>query len=173
MLDIPSNTPAQAIVHLVSKPQILLGARANVSAKKPNNDSYENLICSERDKACVHEIITTLGERGKIYLLFNQGHINDLGDEIEHLHPLKFLTSIFCYPHIKRHMPEIYDDYFKRNGFMGGLAPNLSRESEKGKLNQYLGKFAQEIKVPLDKMRPFFDTHNWEGLVEFLITYKE
>jgi len=173
MQDLPNNTPAQAIVHLVANPRPFFGAIVRIPTNKPKDESYESLVCSEHDKACIHEIVTTLGEKGKFYLLFNQGHLKDLGTQVEHLHPLKFMSSIFSYQHLMSHMADIFDDYFKRTGFMDGLGPSLTLEAGRNKLNQYLDKFAQEINVPLEKMAPYFRSHDWEGLVEFLIDYKE
>ena len=66
-------------------------------------------------------------------------------------------------------MPAIFEDFFKKSGFMDGLAPSLSRESEKGKLESFLPDFAQEIGVPLEGIRPFFQSKDWEHLVRFLM----
>jgi hypothetical protein len=169
MHDIPNKMPAQAIVHLVSKPKAILGSIIKIPAPKPKELPYENIPCSERDKACVREIITSMGENGKFSLLFMQGHLRDLGAEIEQLHPLKFLSSIFVHPELKVHMAEIFDDYFKRTGFMDGLGPNLSLEADKGRLDQYLDAFAKEINFPAEKIRPYFDNRDWEEMVRTII----
>ena len=52
---------------------------------------------------------------------------------------------------------------------MEGLGPNLSKESEKGKLDQYIGDFAAEVQVQADAIRPYFQQGDWDGLVEHLI----
>ena len=170
MHDIPNKTPAQAIIHMVSKPKALIGSIIKIPVPKPKDIPYENIPCSERDKVCVREIITTMGENGKFSLLFMQGHLQALGAEIEQLHPLKFLSSIFMYPELKPHMAEIFDDYFKRTGFMDGLGPNLSLEADKQRLNQYIDQFAAEINMQPEKIRPYFENRDWEALVRVLIS---
>ena len=166
MHDIPNKAPAQAIVQIISKP--LLSSIIKIPAKSKHLP-YEEIPCSDHDKACIREIITTLGENGKFSLLFKQGRLRALGVEIEDLHPLKFLTSIFCYPDLRLYMVEVFDDYFKRMGFMDGLEPNMNREAAKGKLNQYIEKFAEEINIAPAKIRPYFDNHDWEEMVRVLI----
>lgn len=66
-------------------------------------------------------------------------------------------------------MPNIFDDYFKRNGFLEGLGPSLTREAEKGKLDPYLNDFAAELNIPVNQIRTYFQTRDWENLVRYLI----
>ena len=41
----------------------------------------------------------------------------------------------------------------------------------RNKLDVYLEDFAAEINVPADKIKPFLDNTDWEGLLRFLISY--
>ncbi len=66
-------------------------------------------------------------------------------------------------------MSYIWDDYFKRNGFLDGLGPSLFREAEKGKLDLYLEPFAKEIGLQKEDLKPYTDVHDWENLVLYLI----
>jgi hypothetical protein len=168
MLDLPTKPPAQEIVQKVQPPKADPHVTFGKAAAK-NDDTYEKLHCSQADRENIHEIITTLAENGKLGLLFKQGHLKHLGSQLGHLHPLKLLSVIFTTPELKAHMGDIFKDYFKRNGFMDGIGPSLSSKAAEGKLNQYIDKFAQEIKVPVAKIRPFFEKQDWEGLIEFLI----
>ncbi len=131
--------------------------------------TYLDLICTDQDKSNIYEIITTMSDNGKLSLLLKQGHLKQLGAQINHVHPLKFMSTIFSNPRLKMCMPEIFDDYFKRNGFMDGLGPSLERESEKGKLIQFLNDFASEVNVNPESIRGFFLARDWENLVRFLM----
>ena len=126
-------------------------------------------FCSEEDRENINEIITTLAENGKVKLLFKQNHLKELGAQIDHLHPLKLLSTIFTNPELKSHMTGIFNDYFKRNGFMDGIGPSLDSKADAGDLNQYIEKFAQEVNVPSENIKPFFENKDWEGLIEYLI----
>ena len=132
---------------------------------KPN--SYETLACTEEDREKIYEIITTLGDNGKLYLLTKRSHLKGLGAQITHVHALKFLSTIVTNPRLRACLPEIFKDYFKRTNFMEGLSPSLSRESEQGKLDEFIDGFAKEINIPREQLRPFFQNRDWEGLVRF------
>lgn len=137
--------------------------------KDEKSPAYSELICTEQDKAAIYEIITLMADNGKISLLFKKGYIESLGKEIQHVHPLKFLSTIVTHPHLTECLFEIFDDFFKRNGFMEGLGTRLSKEAEKGKLGQYIGDFADEVRVPKERLMKYFRNHDWEGLARFFI----
>lgn len=135
----------------------------------PQEYTYQELPCSEQDQAMIYEIISTVAENGKLTLLLKQSHLKFLGAQVNHVHPLKFLSVIFSHPFLKACMPELFNDYFKRAEFMGGLGPNLEREAEKGKLERYLTDFATDLSVNPEGIRPFFILRDWEGLVRYLM----
>ena len=139
------------------------------SVDVPKVNPYESLSLSDTDRAHVSEIITILAENGKLSLLFKKNHLKELGSQINHLHPLKFLSAIFSNPALKARMGEIFKDYFKRNGFMGELSDSLTEASDSGELNHYIEKFAREVNVPAEEIRPYFLNQDWEGLIDFLI----
>jgi hypothetical protein len=174
MHDLPYKAPAQEIAQVVV-PTIapshdpLTSSVAKSNLVKKAEDPYEKLTCSEIDRENIDEIITTLAKNGKLGLLFKQNHLKALGARIDHLHPLKLLSAIFSNPDLKSHMGDIFNDYFKRNGFMDGIGPSLTSNADQGNLNQYIDKFAQEVNVPAESLRPYFENRDWEGLIESLI----
>lgn len=137
--------------------------------KGPKDPSYQELACTQEDKDKIYEIITTVAETGKLSLLVKRGHLKALGAEINHVHPLKFLSTIFTHPYLRSCMWEIFDDYFKRKEFMEGLGPSLHREADRGKLAQHIEPFAAEVGVSAEMVRPHFESREWEELVRFLI----
>jgi hypothetical protein len=134
--------------------------------------AYKNLACSDKDRAMIAELITTMGENGKLSLLMKQSHLKEIGVRINHVHPLKFLAVIFSQAPLKAHMNVIFDDYFIRSRFMDGLAPRLDREAEKKTLDLYAKDFAKEVKVPVDNIRTFFQSRDWENFVRYLMRYE-
>lgn len=131
--------------------------------------TFSELVCTDADHANIYEIITTLANNGKISLLLKQNHLNQLGAQINHVHPLKFLGVVFADPTMKAGMYYVFDDYFKRNGFLDGLGPSLDREMQKGKLAQYINDFAAYVNVPAENIIGYFEAMDWEGLVRHLI----
>lgn len=131
--------------------------------------AYKDLVCTEQDKMNIIEIITILAENSKFSLLLKQTYLKGLGAQINHVHPLKFLSTSIGSPHLKSCVSIIFDDYFKRNGFMDGLGPSLTREAEKGKLDFYLPGFCAEVGVTPEEITPYCNARDWENLVRFLI----
>jgi len=136
---------------------------------KTQDETYEELVCTEQDQAHITEIIKTMAEYGKLTLLFKQNHLKQLGAQINHVHPLKFLEIVLVDADLKQCMREIFEDYFKRTGFLDGIGPSLTREMEKGKLTQHIESFSKTVDVSADEIRPHFQTSDWEALVRHLI----
>lgn len=134
---------------------------------KPNQSipKYQELVCTQEDQALIYEVISTIAEHGKVGILFRISHLKEIEAKIDHVHPLKFLETIFSNPYLKECMWDIFDDYFKRSGFMDGLNPSLSREAELGRLFIYLQEFADRVNVPLAHIEPLFQSRSWEELV--------
>jgi len=130
---------------------------------------YKDLPCSEQDRANIIEIVVSIADNSKFTLLLKQSHLRNLGAQVNHVHPLKFLSVTLSTPQLKTCLIQIFDDYFKRNGFMDGLGPSLTREADKGKLDVYLPAFAEEVGVPLDTITPYIQARDWEGLVRLLM----
>lgn len=136
---------------------------------KPMETLYKDLVCTETDRMNIYEIVSTMAEKGKLGLLFQQNHLREVGAQINHVHPLKFLAVIIKDPHLKSCMFYIWDDYFKRNGFLDGLGPSLTREAEKGKLHIYINDFSADIGASPEVLKSYFDARDWENMVLFLI----
>lgn len=132
-------------------------------------ETYADLVCTEEDQNNIFEIITTMADNGKLSLLLKKNYLQNLGAQINHVHPLKFLSTIVTNPRLKTCLNYVFDDYFKRNGFMDGIAPSLSREAEKGKLDMYIDDFAKEVNVPRENLNKSFQNQDWEGLVRIFL----
>lgn len=132
---------------------------------------YAELPCSEQDAAYIHEIINIVGTNNKVTLLVKRSYLNLLGTYIAHVHPMKFLTTILKSPELRPHMKPIFDDYFKRGGFMDGVAPSMTREADRDNLFQYIHDFAQDLGVSGYDLEKYFKNSDWEGLVRYLIDY--
>lgn len=173
-----TTTPAQ---HYEWMSPLPLAQIIRIPPGGQKDPSYSKLICTEEDKALISELISTLSESSKFSLLMKQSHLRQLGAQINHVHPFKFLGAIFSNPRLKIGMRNVFDDYFKRSGFMEGLGPSLTREASKNKLIQYLDEFAAEVNVDKNQLRSLFGNKNWSGsdwvtedwekLVRFLIDH--
>lgn len=137
--------------------------------KNQRGVAYIALACTEADRLSIYEIISTLAKTSAPLLLFKEERLNEVGEQIRHLHPLKFLSAVLTNPYLKECMKEIFDDFFKRRGFLTGFTPNLLREVAKGTLDCYSQDFAQEVGVPVGSFGPFLEARDWEGMIQALI----
>ena len=125
---------------------------------------------SYEDQKKIIELISTMGSHNKVILLLkHKSRLEQLGKEIEHVHPLKLLGVIFSTPNMKQYMDDVYNDYFKWKNFIEGLEPNLDRELRKHNLLAYIEDFASNVNVPSENIKPFFENRDWRGLVKYLI----
>jgi hypothetical protein len=150
-----------------------MGKKLAAIIKLPPNPgvdvAYADLPCKEEDIEKIKEIITTVAGESKFSLLLNQNHLESLGEQIKHVHPFKFLAVAVSSNHLKNCLALIFDDYFKKDRFMGDLGQSLTREATKKKLELYLPHFAAEIGIPVESIHSYIQSHDWEGLVKFLM----
>jgi hypothetical protein len=134
--------------------------------------TYEQLTCTEEDRENIYYIISTMAENGKLTLLFQyKSDLTRRGVEIAHVHPLKFLGTIFSDPNLKECMQRIYPDYFKRTKFMNDLGESLTNRMDRGQLEPYLEEFAKEVCAPVEAIRGYAQSRDWDGLLQFLLNH--
>jgi len=124
---------------------------------------YDNLVCTEEDQMLITTLILTLSESNPFTLIIQQEQLRKIGEQINHVHPFKFLGTIFSNPRLKLGMRNVMGNIFKAQGFLDGLAPSLTREASKGKLLQYLDKFAEEVGVDSTALKKLYENKNWSG----------
>lgn len=165
--------------HLLSfsKAGILAGI-IKIPPKEERTVSYIELPRTQEDEKKIEDLISTMGIHGKIDLLLNhEKRLRKIGEDLRYLHPLKFIGFIFSHKNskgeldLKKYMGAVFDDYFKRTNFVNDFAQTMDIYDLKNKLKIYINDFAKEINVPSDKISPFINEKDWEGLIKFLISY--
>ena len=100
-----------------------------------------------------------------------EDELERLGDNLNPVHPLKFLATIIVDPAMKEQLRSFFKNLlpFKKDGFMRGLNRTLPKELENGTLYTHVAAFAKEVNVREEMIRPYLDKRDWEGLVRSLL----
>jgi len=167
-IDIRPSAYIQTVEKTNSQTKVKTKGIIKIPEKKSEPEGYCELIRSSKDELVIRELITTMSQKGKVKLLFIKHHMEELGDQVRHVHPLKFLGYIFANPDLKVCMKDVLTDYFKKSNFINGLAVPLNNEMRKGKLKSYLEDFCTEVGAKPYQVQPYFDRRDWEGLLHFL-----
>lgn len=139
------------------------------SSPKIRVNRFLELPCSSKDRQKIHQLILQMAEENKFHLLIHQAELRELGKEIDHVHPLKFLSVILTDSHLKSCLKQIRNDYFKWSNFIDGLSKKLTAFSMYGQTHIYMHDFAKELGLNPAALESFFQSRRWADLVTFLI----
>ncbi len=130
---------------------------------------YEQLPISEADKRAIYKLITTMAEKNVFQLGFKKKSLEKLGDQIYHVHPMRFFGYIFSEPDLIYGMYEIKKSYFKWDGFIDGMSKKMREESKNNNLVRYVPGFAKTLGADPNHLMGFIRNHDWEGFVRYFL----
>lgn len=141
------------------------------------NVPYNELPCTAADKERIADIVVTLGKyagAAEIALLAHSSRLNSHEKELRHVHPLKFIETVMLDDELRGWLPSVMGGFFTRRGFFGdensnGLAQRLTLNAKLGKVDCYRQDFANSLKLNAENIRPYFDAHDWEGMMNYLL----
>jgi hypothetical protein len=144
-------------------------------SNNPNYQLFYQLPIDQSDQDHISRLIKKMADSGYWELLKKKKDMEKLGDKIQHVHPLRFIGYVYGHHSLKSRMPKIMDDRFKRRGFLNGhggkegFAQRMTKEAHHHNLMQFVPGFAQSVGVSEAAIESYFDRHDWEGLLRFLM----
>lgn len=129
---------------------------------------------TEAEKGHIHFIVTTLANRSLISLAFVQDELEARGDLIDHLHPLKFLQTVFTSEELKVGIKNICGKGWVWKRFIGGLKESLSTENSIGNIpDEYVVDFCQKISINPNLILPAIrqSPPDWDEFFHLLIKH--
>ena len=96
-----------------------------------NEKYYQELPISESDKRAITKLITTMAEKNVVQLGFKKKSLEKLGDQIYHVHPMRFFGYVFSEPDLLYGMYEIKKSYFKWENFIDGMSKKCARKQKR------------------------------------------
>lgn len=117
-------------------------------------------------------ILKALAQKSLVSLWGYKGELEEAGDRIEHIHPLRFLECIFTDDELI-----VYIQNIKSRGgwvwseFASGFKKSFQEEADRGNLlEEYLIDFMSKIKLDLNLVYKKFRKQDWEDFIKILIT---
>ena len=164
----------------LDKPKPSTPASPQLTVQVLKQKLYGDLPLTDEDAKIIHQIIEMIGSLNVLAIPFKTPLLIELGNKIQHVHPLKFLEKVLNTPQLKLSMIKVEDSTVKWNGFLwgnsldgsSGFKAKCNRETDQKNFAIYIDDFCKVVKAPVEKVRPFVEKKDWEGLVRFLIKLK-
>lgn len=133
---------------------------------------YDRLTITAEEKQKISKILTTMADNSVFQLLFERKYLERLGQEVHHVHPIRFLGTIFQDPRLVNCMFTIRMSGFKWGGFIDGISERLKGEIRAGNVDLYIPGFAESLGIKAADIQAYINARDIEGLVLFLMEKK-
>lgn len=143
--------------------------RATAITANEASDSYQTLPLGEEEQRVITYILLTLSDKNPLALAFERKSLEKNGRRIEHVHPLRFLGYVCADSRLLNALRDVRRSSFKWQGFAGGISRRLGQEADRDNLIRHLPGFAATLRLNYQKLVPFVEKRDWEGLVQCLI----
>ncbi len=131
--------------------------------------SFYNIPIHQWEKKVIEKIISSMGEKSLAQLLLDKKEMEKRGDQIRHVHPLRFLSTVFNDPYLKMCMQQFKGNYFKWTNFIDGYSQRMREEAARNNLLIHLEGFCEYLNVDYEKVVEIVKKENYEELVSYLI----
>jgi hypothetical protein len=124
------------------------------------------------EKNYIRFIVTTLANKSLITIALAKGDLEEAGDRIDHIHPLRFLMTVFTDEELKVGIRNIRGKGWVWGHFLGGLKECLATETQIGNMKkEYITNFSQIVKINSTLIQPVISQQKWDDFVDLLITH--
>ena len=130
--------------------------------------SFYQLSLSQSAKEKIHKLIHNMGTLSWPKLLWKKKDMEKLGDQVDHVHPLRFLGVIMSDDHLKECMREIASSPLKMSRFMAGLSEKLEKNAKAHNLLIHVAGFAETVNKDPYRIEDLIIKKKWRALVDYL-----
>jgi hypothetical protein len=124
------------------------------------------------EKNDIRLIFNHLANKNWIGLAFVKEELESAGDRIDHLHPLRFLMTVFADEELKVLVRNVRAKGWIWNHFISGLKECLATESSIGNMKaEYILHFAESLKISPSLIAGAIASEMWDEFVDLLITH--
>ena len=127
---------------------------------------------TREEKADIRFIVTFLANKSLITIGLAKPDLEAAGDRIEHVHPLRFLMTVFTDEELKVGIRNIRGRGWVWNHFVGGFRDSLSTEMGIDNMKkEFIYDFAHQVRIPPELIIPAVSNQNWDTFIDLLITH--
>ena len=121
------------------------------------------------EKENIRHIIRSLAKHNWAQLAKSESTLKKTGDKINHIHPLKFLQTVFTDEELKVGLYVIRNKSLVWGEYYDGLKKSLNEESDANNMVQFVPDFANNVGVNVHAILPYIQSRQWNVLIDTLI----
>jgi len=134
-----------------------------------NAVSFYGLPIHLWEKKIIEKIVTSLAEKTLPQLLIERKEMEKRGDQVRHVHPLRFMGIVFSDSYLKSCLPQFRNQAFKWSNFINGFADRMREELAKNNLLQHIDGFADYLSADANKIKELINKGQFEEVIVYLI----
>jgi hypothetical protein len=147
----------------------LILSHAGLTARAKQWRNYDTAV-TKKEKEDILYIMRTLASDSLISIGKKRSSLKSAGDRIDHIHPYRFLITIFTDEELKARIAAIRDrGGWIGDGFFDGITGSLKEEAAGGNLHQFTQDFAGKVKIDIDLISSPLQQGKWKEFVNILI----
>lgn len=146
-------------------------ANDEIIVRKKSNERNYAVPVSKSEKKDIAYVVNTLARDSLLSIAASRSSLNKTEDRIIHIHPLRFLMTIFSDEELKAGAHAIRDrGGMVWDGFLGGVSKSATEETAKKNMKlEFIQDFAREVKIDPQLIIGPIQQSRWKDLVNILI----
>lgn len=131
--------------------------------------SFYSIPLHQWEKKIIEKIVSSLAEKTLAQLLLDRKEMEKRGDQVRHVHPLRFMGHVFHEPYLKACLPQFKNSAFKWSNFIDGFVQRMREEAAKNNLERHLTGFCEYLGVDFEKVSELISKGQYEEFIYFLM----
>lgn len=125
---------------------------------------------SKSEKSDIAYIVKTLAYDSLISIGRQRSDLKKAGDRIDHIHPFRFLMTVFQDEELKVGVAAIRQQIsWVKDGFFDGLIESLKEEASRDNLLPHINDFAKRVKISSNSLDSLLSKGSHKEFVDYLI----
>lgn len=130
---------------------------------------FYSLPIHQWEKKVIEKIVSSMAEKNLAQLLLDRKEMEKKGDQIHHVHPLRFMGCVMCDAYLKSCMQQFRNNSFKWSNFISGYADRMREEAAKNNLVYHVDGFCDFLKIEPAGVLSYIEKGDYEGFVLYLL----